>query len=158
MYQRIVVPMDESATALAAFQEAIKLAKITGARLFLLHVEDISRSALAPVGLPGMEYIDYGESHEANVAHSKQYLHELSEQAVVAGVECESRVLEKFGGNAAKAVLEVASHLRADLIVMGTHGYSGFMHLIFGSTAESLLHHAKIPVLMVRHPEEDDDE
>lgn len=65
MYQRILVPMDEGATAMTAFHEAIKLAKLTGAQLLLVHVEDISRSAMAPVGLPGMEYINYGESYDS---------------------------------------------------------------------------------------------
>jgi nucleotide-binding universal stress UspA family protein len=158
MYQRIVVPVDHSAAAQAAFREAVQLAQLTGARLKLLHVEDVSRAALAPVGLPGIEYVNYTESHDASLAYSEKLLEYLQREAEAAGLVCEHALIEKWGGSPARTLLDAATAWHADLIVMGTHGYSGFMHLIFGSVAESLLHHAKVPVLLVRGTEDDDDD
>jgi nucleotide-binding universal stress UspA family protein len=158
MYQRIVVPVDDSAAAQAAFREAVKLAQLTGAQLKLLHVEDVSPVALAPVGLPGIEYVNYSDSHDANLAHSEKLLQNLQNEAEDAGLVCEHALIEKWGGSPARTLLEAATAWQADLIVMGTHGYSGFMHLIFGSVAESLLHHANVPVLLVRSSDDDDDD
>lgn len=160
MYQRIMVPIDESAAAQAAFAQALQLAQLTGARLYLLHVEDVSRPALAPVGLPGMEFASYTEARQENVAHSEGMLQSLAHTAEAAGVTAETKLIQAWGGSPAKTLLAAADEWQADLIVMGTHGYSGFMHLLFGSVAESLLHHVHVPVLLVRkdeEAEEDDD-
>jgi nucleotide-binding universal stress UspA family protein len=52
-------------------------------------------------------------------------------------------------GASAQAVLDEARRSRADLIVMGTHGRSGFKHLILGSVAEKVIREAPVPVLTV---------
>ena len=154
MYQRILLPIDDSAAAMAAFAEALQLAQCTSAQLLLVHVLDVSRSALAPMGMPGMEYATYQESRQENGAQREHFLHDLSEQAAAAGVPCSSKLIEKWGGNPAKTLLAEADAWQADLIVMGTHGNTGLMHLIFGSVAENLLHHSKVPVLLLRKEED----
>ncbi|MBE9609253.1 universal stress protein [Chitinilyticum piscinae] len=158
MYQRIMVPVDDSAAARAAFDQALGLAKLTGAQLYLLHVLDVSRANLAPVGLPGMEFIHYSENEQAATERDQRLLAELAREAELAGIGCETRLFKSWGGNPAKTLLAASEEWGADLIVMGTHGYTGFMHLLFGSVAESLLHYAHVPVLLVRKDDEESDD
>ena len=54
-------------------------------------------------------------------------------------------------GDARDAVLAVAEEQHADLIVVGSHGYSGFKRLMLGSVADGITRHAKVPVLVVRN-------
>jgi nucleotide-binding universal stress UspA family protein len=53
-------------------------------------------------------------------------------------------------GPARSTILEVAGEIEADLIVMGTHGHTGLTHVLFGSVAEHVVRHSRIPVLTVR--------
>jgi nucleotide-binding universal stress UspA family protein len=55
----------------------------------------------------------------------------------------------------AQAILSAADEKRADLIVMGTHGYSGFKHWMMGSVAEKVLHLSRVPVFTVRQKIDD---
>jgi nucleotide-binding universal stress UspA family protein len=52
----------------------------------------------------------------------------------------------------AKLIVDDATKWKADLIVMGTHGRSGFDHLVFGSVAEGVMRTASAPVLLIRNP------
>ena len=67
------------------------------------------------------------------------------------GVESHSRVLSSTGEKIADVLLREAQEAGCDLIVMGTHGFTGLMHLLMGSVAEGVVRHANIPVLLVRH-------
>ena len=53
-------------------------------------------------------------------------------------------------GRASQEIVRVASEEKADVIVMGTHGYTGMAHVLLGSTAERVLRRAPCPVLTVR--------
>ncbi len=156
MYQRIVVPIDNSDTATAAFEHALALAKLAGSRIHLVHVEDVSRPTVAAAVLPGLEIPKYNEQRQVNINHSLGLLEHLAHDAAQASVPCSTQLIEQWGGNPADTLLKAAADFDADLIVMGTHGYSGFMRLIFGSVAESLLHHTTIPVLMLKKPNTDE--
>ena len=61
---------------------------------------------------------------------------------------------EVLFGHGARTIAEYAAERGADLIVMGTHGRTGFAHLLLGSVAERLVRTAPCPVLTVRHHEE----
>ena len=50
-------------------------------------------------------------------------------------------------------IVRAAADLKADLIVLGTHGRSGLKHALFGSVAEKVVRKAPCPVLSVRHPD-----
>ena len=52
----------------------------------------------------------------------------------------------------AKLIVDDAAKWKADLIVMGTHGRSGFDHMVFGSVAEGVMRTATAPVLLIRSP------
>lgn len=56
------------------------------------------------------------------------------------------------GRHISTAILEAARGASSDLIVIGTHGRSGMDRLLLGSVAEGVIHHAEVPVLLVRLP------
>jgi nucleotide-binding universal stress UspA family protein len=158
MFQRILVPIDTSCSAIAAFEHAIALAKLLGGELQLVHVEDIAHSAVSAGTLPYFDAPTYSGQFESNAQQSKELLDYWSAKAGEQGLQCTTRLIEKFGSNPAVTLLDAAKDFNADLIVMGTHGYSGFMHLIFGSVAENLLHKTHIPVLLIKKSDEDDED
>lgn len=149
MYQKILVPIDGSAPSLRGLEEAIRLAKGTGATLKLVHVvnEFIFDPAYAPMPL-------YEPVIEAMCANGQQILAQAGAAAREAGVKIEPQLIETIGGSVARLLLEVARNWPADLIVMGTHGRRGVRRAVLGSDAEAVLRTATVPVLLVRDPED----
>lgn len=141
-YQTLLVPYDFSEHAEAALARALDLQKRLDADLHLLYV------------IPTPVYVGMGpDAQPFPVPPAKEeYRRSLRRVAVSACKEAtrpiESRVVE--GANVAEEIRAVAESLDADLIVMGTHGHSGLMHLLLGSVAEQTLRRAPCPVLTVR--------
>jgi len=81
---------------------------------------------------------------------SRIRLEEMLGEARKHEVEAETLLVE---GAPHRTVLEEAERLGVDLIVVGTHGRTGVEHLLLGSTAEKIIRHSPVPVLVVRHPE-----
>jgi len=149
MYQRIFVPVDDSETSNLALVEACRVAKESGARIRLVHVVD-----LAQFGWGGTEFLDASELQKSVKEAGEQVLSQALDKARVAGVEPESKILESWGDKIASVLFEDANAWGADLIVMGTHGWTGVMHMLMGSVAEGLLKITDVPVLLIRNSEE----
>jgi universal stress protein A len=66
------------------------------------------------------------------------------------GVKHEIHVRFASASEIAKSIFETADELRADLLVMATHGRSGLSHVFLGSVAEAVVRNARCPVLTVR--------
>lgn len=146
MYQRIFVPVDDSDTSNLALTEACRLAKSMGSAVRLVHVVD-----LAQFGWGGTEFLDAAELQKSIKQAGEQVLSQAQAQAVAAGLTPEVKILESWGDKIASVLLDDAKHWGADLVVMGTHGWSGLMHILMGSVAEGLLKQADVPVLLVRN-------
>lgn len=146
MYQRIFVPVDDSDTSNLALAEACKLAKACGARVRLVHVVD-----LAQFGWGGTEFLDASELQKSVKEAGEQVLSQAKQKAAALGIEPEGQILESWGDKIASVLMEDAANWGADLVVMGTHGWTGVMHLLMGSVAEGLLKLSDVPVLLVRH-------
>jgi nucleotide-binding universal stress UspA family protein len=150
MYQRILVPVDGSATSDKGLDEAIKLARLTGASLRLIHVADVMMFAT------GFE--TYGAFADDVVPRMKEVGEKLVEQArsrvAAAGVKVDSVLFDNLALRVSDAVNEQARAWGADLIVIGTHGRRGVGRFLLGSDAEQILRTAPVPVLLVRAPEE----
>jgi len=140
--QHVLVPTDFSASAERALDYAIRLARTLNARLTVLHV-------MQPVPMAG---VDMG------VALPETYLQEV-EKAVQAGMEEALARVTAAGLTAERLVLygvpfqdivETAKARQVDLIVMGTHGHTGLMHVLLGSVAERVVRLAPCSVLVVR--------
>ncbi|SFN24121.1 universal stress protein [Nitrosospira briensis] len=144
MYQRILVPVDGSPTSERALQEALRLAQQQSGRLELVHV-------LGDVRLmEASSYINYAEMKDAMASAGKKLLEQTRMVAQQSGTAAEVKLLEAGGARIASAIVEEARQWQADLIVIGTHGRTGFSRVLFGSVAEGVVRTAQIPVLLIR--------
>ncbi|HEX8874266.1 MAG TPA: universal stress protein [Nitrosospira sp.] len=144
MYRHILVPVDGSATCEHALREALGLARQQPAELELVYVmEDI-------LFLENEAYINYTEVRKSARNTGEQILARAQTVVQQAGMTAEHKLLEARGERIASVILEEARRWPADLIVIGTHGRSGFSRVLFGSVAEGVVRMAHIPVLLVR--------
>jgi nucleotide-binding universal stress UspA family protein len=146
--RRILCPIDFSDYSRHALDHAVTIARWYGSVVKVLHVASGAIISSSP-GPPGFEPIvltrpDLGELMED--------LKRFIAPASVPTVTIDPIVLE---GNAAGEILREASSMGADLLVMGTHGRSGFERVLLGSVTEKVLRKAACPVLTVprRHPD-----
>jgi nucleotide-binding universal stress UspA family protein len=141
--RRILCPIDFSSTSRDAIEHAVAIAKWYESSITALHV--IHPSVLPP---PPILFAEPSDETPTPARHQalKQELRCWLEPAVRAGVTTEALVDE---GPPAVRILDYASALQADLIVMGTHGLSGFERFMVGSVAERVLRKAACPVMTV---------
>lgn len=141
--RRILVPTDFSTGAEGALAWAQALGGAFGADVVLLYVLDLSIAALA--GFPSSVAMVPAAGHllDSIRAESEQEMARL-----VARMPGARAVIRE--GSPRATILEVARELDADMIVMGTHGRTGLTHVFFGSVAEHVVRHSRIPVLTVR--------
>ncbi len=144
MYKRILVPIDGSSTSDRALQEAIKLIDAQPAQLRLVHVVDDLQF------LDTEGYVDYAELRELTRKIGERALAKACEVARQADITVDTSLLEANGERIARVIDAEAIRWSADLIVIGTHGRSGFNHLLFGSVAEGVVRGTSVPVLLVR--------
>jgi nucleotide-binding universal stress UspA family protein len=138
---KILVPTDFSSDSDQALRWGTSLAENYGAQLLLLHVLP---PAVEGVSMHGSEGEQLMMDLEAKV---EGQLQELVLEELQKGFPVDLKV---GLGKPAEEILRVAREESVDLIVMGTHGHSELRHLLLGSTAESVFHHAPCPVFMVR--------
>ena len=144
---RILVPTDFSATADAALDYAYVLADRFGASIELLHVLD---DPFVADGMAAEAYISEAPVLRSSMLREAQerLRHRATPREGVTHIDT-----EVLFGHGARTIAEYAAERGVDLIVMGTHGRTGFAHLLLGSVAERLVRTAPCPVLTVRHPE-----
>jgi nucleotide-binding universal stress UspA family protein len=144
-YQRILVPVDGSATSNAGLDEAVRLAKLMGARIRLVHVLDANLFGLGFESYVGDILVMLSEA-------GAQVLSEAKARVEASGVAVDTFITEMFGGRVCDVVVRQAESWKADLIVIGTHGRRGARRLLLGSDAEQIIRSAPVPVLLVRMP------
>ncbi len=148
MYQRILVPLDGSATASRGLAEAITLAKTLKAGIRLIHVVAELPTLYPPLSAPAMQTL-----RDQLRSSGESILHDALTTVRAAGVTVDSRLVEALGAEAGECIIEQAAAWPADLIVCGTHGRRGLRRVLMGSDAEYILRHSAVPVLMIRAPE-----
>ncbi|MDR7523356.1 MAG: universal stress protein, partial [Armatimonadota bacterium] len=134
---------DFSASSDAALEWAQALGQAFGARLILLHVVDTTASGL--MGGPGGVLMPPPPQALLDDLRAEAKTSMAALAARVPGAE--TRIVE---GSPRQEILRAAAEMKADLIVMGTHGRSGLAHLLFGSVAEHVVRHASVPVFTIR--------
>lgn len=142
--RRILYASDFSRASGRAFTTALALAKTTQARLTILNVI-VPLTPLVPE-----QYIDSAtlERLDAQTRHwSQRRLNKLAEKAKRADTRATMLLRE---GAAAEQIVRAARSLRADLIVVGTHGRRGFSKFFLGSVAERVVSTASCPVVTVK--------
>ncbi len=146
MYQKILVPIDGSATSECGLEEAIKLGQLTGAKLRLVHVVDELSFALSA---------GYGVSYTGDIlgvlrTTGAEILSKAQAHVQAQGLEVDTVLNDGLAGRVCDLVLAQAGSWGADLIVLGTHGRRGVGRLFMGSDAENIVRAATIPVLLLR--------
>lgn len=144
MYQRILFPTDGSEITAKALNQALGMAKLTGAELCVLAVkEPFPYSAISEMQpVPPQEFFDAQE----RVAAAR--VKTVSDAAAAAGVKTSGHTVE--GLHPWEAILEHAKARGCDLIVMASHGRRGVSALLLGSETQKVLTHSTLPVLVVR--------
>jgi universal stress protein A len=138
---RILAPTDFSEHSQQAIQYARELAQTFGATLVVVHVVELPPypiEGLPPSQLGGTLLEDLEQQATSDLA---QVLANEGEVTVVRRVVV---------GIPYRRIVEVAADEKIDLIVMATHGRTGFSHLFMGSVAEKVVRTAPCPVLTIR--------
>ncbi|MCU0772638.1 MAG: universal stress protein [Verrucomicrobia bacterium] len=146
--QTLLVPVDFSACSVKAADYAVAFAQQFQAGIVLLHVVE-------PMVYPENYMTIPAVSDDINGSLMKAAEDKLAAQRQRMGVgRLDVKVMTRLGRPYVE-IAEVAKDLGADLIVLGTHGHTGWKHVLLGSTAERVVRHAPCPVLTVRDPEHD---
>jgi nucleotide-binding universal stress UspA family protein len=156
MYERIVVALDGSAVAEKALEHAVGLAEKHGSMLTLLTVAHTlgDLSAVAPSlttqAAISQDVVARTESAREQTA-DRQYLEDVRQRIAEAGIDVETRVRE---GKPAEQIIQLATDLHADLIVLTAYGGGGAhtrtQRAVFGGVADEVLRQSHIPVLLIR--------
>jgi len=143
-YKNILCPVDFSDCSTKAFYRAVGYCQLFGAKLTVLSVRE---------GGPVTFYDDISSGRE-----TLELLREglvtrldlLQEEGQVSREERDRIALETRNGKPFEEILRFAVDQKVDLIVMGTHGNTGFKHLFMGSQAERVVRRAPCDVLTVK--------
>lgn len=143
--KKILCPTDFSEPSYAALDHAIELAAHFDAELCLLHVVPFLQPSPPDMAFTFVAIADVGPDAERLDSALKQ-LHKVALERVFPGIKarCEVKM-----GYADKAITCAAADGNFDLLVIATHGLSGWRHLVFGSVAEAIVRQSRCPVLTV---------
>jgi nucleotide-binding universal stress UspA family protein len=144
MFKRILVPLDGSARAEKAIPVAARIARAYGASITLLSITE-TPVEYGPYLAPPTSYAK--EAVKADLERLKEYLEKVVQFKELEGISVEVKPL--FGA-AAPTIIAAAQAFHASLIVMCSHGYTGFKRWMLGSVADKVARHATVPLLILR--------
>jgi len=145
MIKKILVPIDFSDYSKKALQYTVKFATSSKAELFLVYViEPMVYPADLSMGQMVIPQSEVNLSEKAQIELEELALNEI-------GASLQYNILIKTG-KPFMEIIESASELDVDLIIISTHGHTGVEHLLFGSTSEKVVRKAPCPVLTLREP------
>jgi nucleotide-binding universal stress UspA family protein len=145
--RRILVPTDFSKHSENALAYAAAFAEKFDAELYLLHVvQDLAlfvpeAVAVAPPAVPAVEQLTAAVREALDRTIDSHQLRRFTVHA------------EVREGSPFYEVVRFAKEQEIDLVIMGTHGRTGLIHVLLGSVAEKVVRKSPCPVLTVRHPE-----
>lgn len=144
MFERILVPLDGSERAEYAIPVAARIAKASGGSIVLLQVvEQVTAYAMYSVR---SSFVSPQEV-EAAIKKATDYLVSIIQKDGLEGVGIQVEVL---AGAVAPTICAFAQSSAADMIVMCSHGYTGFKRWFLGSVADAVSRSASVPVLILR--------
>jgi len=146
--KKIVVPIDFSDLSQELVDYAADIAKCFGARLYLLHITQVVQIAemFADIEL-GMPPVTEPQVLLALTTGAQKQLDQYQDRARARGVEVDTAVLS---GLHYMEIIQFAQQNQADLIIIGSHGHSGWQALFLGSVAEKVAHKSPIPILIYK--------
>jgi nucleotide-binding universal stress UspA family protein len=138
----IVCPTDFSEFATSAFAESVRLARWFGARVTVVHVIPFALPISGDMGYVPIPFETAQATHDAMLAELLRFSDATEHTGVPIELVCRE-------GDACAEIRAITREVGADLVVMGTHGRSGFKRLVLGSVTEELLNRPPAPVLTV---------
>jgi nucleotide-binding universal stress UspA family protein len=161
--KRILVPIDFSDATPRVIDLARQLAKGLDAEIHLVHVKDLSAAAvqgtlgyglagmpeLAPMSGVPVPVFDIMPQPIPEDEGQRSQLAQWQEEIAQSGIKV---TLHEPTGAVAEEILNQAGVVKADLIVMGTHGHGAMYNLLVGSATKGVLKRSALPVLLVPGP------
>ena len=150
MYKNVLVPLDGSALAectLSHVKNLVKDGSVGEVTLLNVVKVDISWATMGSDDIP-TRGIDLQAIREPLFIASRKYLADIESKLGSEGIKVETESLE--GNRPADTIIEYAQENGMDLIIIGTHGYTGLKKLFLGSVASGVLNQSHIPVLLIR--------
>jgi nucleotide-binding universal stress UspA family protein len=143
MYKTIVVGTDGSSTARQAVVHAAQLAALCNASLHIVHAYRPPQAMLvadmATVAVPA-------DMHRHAAEAGRQICADAASEAKRIGAAVEEHAVP---GDAGDALINVAEHVDADLLVVGNRGMSGVRRFVLGSVPNKVSHHSPCNLLIV---------
>ena len=145
--KKVVTPVDFSDNSKIIAESAAYFARKFNASMHLVFVvqnfEDYSGFFVPQMSMPTLE----GELVEGAELKMASFCEEMEDFSSKSGVS--ELTFKVFMGDVAEQIVEYASDLESDLIIMGTHGYKGLEKIMFGSVAGKVVRNASCPVLTI---------
>jgi len=137
VYHSILLPLDHTSLDALAVNHAAAMARIYGAKIYLLHVEeDVTSQIYGPA------------SSTAEVEAGAEYLARIAQSLREQGITVETSI--SHSSSPRKEIVRYGREIHPDLVIMGAHGHGGLKDLIFGNTINPVRHHLAVPMLIVR--------
>ena len=143
--KKILVPIDFSDYSKSALKYAVNFCNYCKAEMTLIYVVEPviypPDFSMGQIAIPSVN-VEWDE-------RAKQELEKLAKEHIPSGVSVKTLIKT---GKPFLEIIETASELDIDLIIIATHGRTGIEHILFGSTAEKVVRKAPCPVLTLREP------
>lgn len=149
--RKILWPTDFSEPADEGLKIALELATQFSAEILLVHVIAPMPSMYGAAAPTGFHIPTILEELQESVQKS---LEKIRQAKIPAEIKCRTCVVN---GKPAPEIVQLAAQEKADVIVISTHGESGWQRFVFGSVAEKVVSLADCPVLTIRAPAEDEE-
>jgi universal stress protein A len=143
--KKILCPTDFSEPSLEGVKAAAEFAAEYSAEVIVLHVIPPAHT-LTPPTIPSGKVLEY---YEDLTRFAQKSLDELSDEKFSKDLSVSSRVVQ---GNPSDEIVHTALEEKVDLIVISTHGATGWRRFMFGSVAEKVVRMAGCPVLTIPAP------
>jgi nucleotide-binding universal stress UspA family protein len=138
MYNRILVAIEHSPADRTILEHVEQLARLTGARLLLVHVAD---------GWAARHFRELNLRESEEMREDRAYLEQVRADVASRGFAVET---ELGMGDPAVEICRIAEAGHVDLVAMATHGHRGVSDMIHGQTVDAVRHKLKLPVLLLR--------
>jgi nucleotide-binding universal stress UspA family protein len=138
MYKKILVAIENSDADRTILEHIEPLARLTGARLLLVHVAD---------GWAARHYDELKLRESEEMKEDRAYLAGLTADLQAHGLEADATLRM---GDPAREICRLAEEEAVDLIAMATHGHRGVSDVIHGETVDAVRHKVRMPVLLLR--------
>jgi len=139
---KILLPIDFSASSQAALEMAADLAHHFRAELCLLNVIPFFPTTTLPDLIPETQFIQEARTF------AEQHLAKCHAALVARGIKAKSTI--EVGNDVVASIMEVVEREHIDMVVISTHGISGWRPLVFGSIAEKVVKLVQCPLLLLR--------